>query len=348
MTLDFIQPNIHPVLVHFAYALTVVAAGLYALGLVPRYRLRPGLSAAADWSLYLAGGFIVLTIAAGFQAYYSVAHDTPSHEAMTTHRNWAVPTGTLVLILAGWRWFHRAHKPSAALASAAILSAGLLSVTAWWGGHLVYTYGLGVQSLPEAGSGDGHDHDHGTTESGAAQEDDSHQHGSPAEVRGQGGATSPTQVSVDRSSPRAAVETLQASYAAGDEAALRAVLSEDLLVAEGGRIEDGLAAYAAHHMTSDLAAAATRTVTSTERRVQEFGDAAVVLSDYRVSDSGGEVADLLETAVLSQDTEGWSVTHLHWSFSEPAAATEKAAPKRQGGAADPASTSDHGEPGHAH
>ena len=348
MTLDLIHPNIHPVLVHFAYALTVVAAGLYALGLVPRYRLRPGLSAAADWSLYLAGGFIVLTIAAGFQAYYSVAHDGPSHEAMTTHKNWAVPTGTLVLILAGWRWLHRTYKPSAALASAVVLSAGLLSVTAWWGGHLVYTYGLGVQNLPEAGSGDGHDHEHGSSESGAAQEDDNHLYDRSAGVRGQGGTPSPIQVSIDRSSPRAAVKTLQAAYAAGDEAALRAILSEDLLVAEGGRIEDGLAAYAAHHMTSDLAAAATRTVTLTKRRVQEFGDAAVVLSDYRVSGSDGEVADLLETVVLSQDTEGWSATHFHWSFSEPAAATETVAPKRQVGAADPASTSDHGEPGHAH
>ncbi|WP_051882387.1 DUF2231 domain-containing protein [Parvularcula oceani] len=365
MTLDLIEPNIHPVLVHFAYALTVVAAGLYGLALLPRFRQRPGLSAAADWSLFLAGVSVILTIAAGFQAYYSVAHDGPSHEAMTTHRNWAVPTGTLVVLLAAWRWWRRARRPSTALSSGVIVSAALLSVTAWWGGHLVYSYGLGVESLPEAGSGDGHDHDHGEgTTSGV--ESDGHPHGEDAdpghhddegaagsgvdghshddEPLGAAEATQPATVDVDRSSPEAAAESLAAAYAAGDEVALRSVLSEGLLVAEGGGVEDGLAAYASHHMGSDLAASTTRKMQRTGRFVRSLGEeAALVLTTFEVTTvARDEARSLVETAVMEETPDGWLVTHLHWSFGTPALSSTKEA----GSMAD--EPTPHGEPGHAH
>ena len=157
----FIEPNIHPVLVHFTYALGVSAALAYLGALVaPEGRWRTSLRPAADWMLALAAIAVVATIAAGFQAYYTVAHDTPSHEAMTTHRNWAVPSGLALLALAGWRWLSKATIPGALFTVAALIVAGLLTVTAWWGGTIVYKYGLGVQSLPAA-SGPGHNHDHG-------------------------------------------------------------------------------------------------------------------------------------------------------------------------------------------
>ena len=73
---------------------------------------------------------VIATIAAGFQAYYSVAHDGPSHEAMTTHRNWAVPSGLALLALAAWRWIRRTSAPGALFALASIVVAGLLTVTA--------------------------------------------------------------------------------------------------------------------------------------------------------------------------------------------------------------------------
>ncbi len=172
----FIEPNIHPVLVHFTFALGVSAAFAY-LGamLVPQERWRTSLRPAADWMLALAAIAVVATIAAGFEAYYTVAHDTPSHEAMTTHRNWAVPSGLALLGLAGWRWIRREEAPGILFTLATLLVAGLLTVTAWWGGTIVYKHGLGVQSLPAA-SGPGHNHDHGdgaghgSQESGAKSE----------------------------------------------------------------------------------------------------------------------------------------------------------------------------------
>ena len=80
---------------------------------------------------------------------------------MTTHRNWAVPTGIAVILLAAWRWRTRAAAASALFTGLMALAALSLTVTAWWGGKAVYGYGLGVASLPTV-TGDGHDHDHGT------------------------------------------------------------------------------------------------------------------------------------------------------------------------------------------
>ena len=182
----FIEPNIHPILVHFTYALGISSALAYAGTLVlPGGRLRDSLRPAADWMLAIAAVAVIATVAAGFQAYYSVAHDGPSHEAMTTHRNWAVPSGLALLALAAWRWVRRASAPGALFALASIVVAGLLTVTAWWGGTIVYKYGLGVQSLPAA-SGPGHDHDHGDGaghgDSQEASETEDHQdtHGTTA------------------------------------------------------------------------------------------------------------------------------------------------------------------------
>jgi len=131
----FIEPNIHPVLVHFAYALTVSSALAYlACRLLPAGGWRDSLKPAADWMLAIAAVAVIATIAAGFYAYYTVAHDAPSHEAMTTHRNWAVPSGLLVLALGSWRWFSREKAPGGLFAATMAAAAFLLSVTAWWGG----------------------------------------------------------------------------------------------------------------------------------------------------------------------------------------------------------------------
>jgi len=167
---NLIEPNIHPILVHFAYALTLTSVACYLLAsFKPANRWRESLKPAADWMLAFGALAIIATIAAGFQAYYTVDHDTPSHAAMTTHRNWAVPSGIAVLLLAIWRWRKRAKMPSALFKTLFVAAALSLTVTAWWGGNIVFNYGLGVKSLPVV-TGDGHDHDHGDTQMPAMDE----------------------------------------------------------------------------------------------------------------------------------------------------------------------------------
>ncbi len=158
---NLIEPNIHPILVHFAYALPITAAVIYvASSFSQAKRWQASLRPAADWMLALGAIAIVATIAAGFQAYYTVDHDTPSHAVMTTHRNWAVPSGLAILALAAWRWKARSNPASGLFTGLTVITALALTVTAWWGGKAVYGYGLGVASLPTV-TGDGHDHDHG-------------------------------------------------------------------------------------------------------------------------------------------------------------------------------------------
>lgn len=162
--MTLIEPNLHPILVHFTYALlTTGAISTLIVSLTSSGGWRDTLGHAADWMIAFGIIAAVLTVGAGFQAYYTVAHDGPAHEAMTTHRNWALPTTVALALLAGWRWRKRREKPSRLFAFVFVLAALSLTVTAWWGGRLVYGHGLGVSSLPQT-IGEGHQHEHGSME----------------------------------------------------------------------------------------------------------------------------------------------------------------------------------------
>jgi uncharacterized membrane protein len=165
-----ILPNFHPVLVHFTVALFSVATALFVgLPVAGKYlpeNLRQQLEIVARWNLWLGAAATILTVAAGFHAYNTVAHDGPSHAAMTDHRNWAIATFVLFLSLAAWSiLFVRAGKRLGIPFVALLLIAQLVLLsTGWRGGELVYRHGLGVLSLPAVEAGDdghGHGHDDG-------------------------------------------------------------------------------------------------------------------------------------------------------------------------------------------
>lgn len=295
---NFVEPNIHPVLVHFAYALSVTAAVSYVLsGLPAMAARRDTLRAAADWMLGFAALAVVATIAAGFQAYYSVAHDAPSHAAMTTHRNWALPSGVTVLVLAAWRWRRQAAAPSAIFTTLIVAAAVLLTVTAWWGGRIVYGYGLGVQSLPEA-TGDGHDHDHAAVGGDEAR--------APAEPRSAGAADT----------PEGAVDAFAAALRARDEASLRRLTAPDVVIAESGGVEQSFDEYAGHHMPADMEFTAVVQSTLQDRDVIAAGDTATVISRSQLHGQfrGQAVhSRMMETMVLRRTDGQWRIVHIHWS-----------------------------------
>ena len=73
-------------------------------------------------------------------------------------------------------WRHRrVPEPGLGFAALLVIGLGLLGVTGWHGGELVYRHGLGVMSLPVA-EGEGHDHVHADGEI--------HEHESTAEPSG--------------------------------------------------------------------------------------------------------------------------------------------------------------------
>lgn len=157
-----ILPNWHPIFVHFTVALLIVAAVLHLVShFVPSEKFREQLLIVARWNLWIGIGSTVLTVAAGWYAFYTVSHDTPSHLAMIEHRNWAMATFAVFLGVAAWEYSLNRHGKSKGWLFTALLllAASLLLSTAWHGGELVYRYGLGVMSMPKP-EGPGHAHDH--------------------------------------------------------------------------------------------------------------------------------------------------------------------------------------------
>lgn len=169
-----IIPNWHPLLVHFTIALLLTATGFFIVGrLFAARQWSNDLIMVARWNLWLGALITLGTVAAGIYAYNTVAHDTPSHAAMTDHRNWALPTAAAFLALALWSlWeWHKRRGVSPAFLAGLILAAGALGVTGFKGAEVVYRHGLGVMSLPQV-EDEGHGH-HSPHASDAAHE---HEH----------------------------------------------------------------------------------------------------------------------------------------------------------------------------
>lgn len=171
-----IIPNWHPIFVHFTVALLSASAGFFLFATVfPGHRWREQWLSAAFWNLWGGGAASILTIAAGWYAFNTVTHDTPSHEAMTEHRNWALITAAVLLPVVVWsvRIYTRRQRVGAMFLGAMLLVGGLLLTTAWHGAELVYRHGLGVMSLPKPdATADGHGHGHDDLSRAAGSVDD--------------------------------------------------------------------------------------------------------------------------------------------------------------------------------
>jgi len=162
-----IIPNWHPFFVHFAIALLVIATLFHVVAAFNSkstnyYQFEN----VANWNLWIGAVFALITVGAGWFASNSVNHDTPSHLAMIDHRNWALGTTALFILLAIWS-FRRARKAlpiTWLITLLLIIASGLLGATGWKGGELVYRHGLGVMSLPDAGEHDHGGHDHETAD----------------------------------------------------------------------------------------------------------------------------------------------------------------------------------------
>lgn len=177
-----IIPNWHPIFVHFTVALLSLAVGLVVVVPFIKSPLKEQWQIVARWTLWFGAGFTIVTGLTGLYAYNTVAHDTPSHAAMTDHRNWAVVTIVLFLTLAAWSivWVRKNKTLGTVFVVSMVVAGTLLASTAWRGGEVVYRYGLGVMSLPKS-EGEGHNHSHGDGKghgNDAVQGmDDGHDHG---------------------------------------------------------------------------------------------------------------------------------------------------------------------------
>ncbi len=154
-----IIPNWHPIFAHFTVGLLGIAALLYLAGLVLK---KDHLLIAGRWNLWIGAAITIGTVLAGLYAYYTVAHDAHSHAAMTDHRNWALTTAGIFALLALWAaWKQRGAKTvSPVFVGFLLLAAGLLAVTGYKGGEVVYRHGTGVMRMPEIRGDGGHGSHH--------------------------------------------------------------------------------------------------------------------------------------------------------------------------------------------
>jgi uncharacterized membrane protein/ketosteroid isomerase-like protein len=336
---QLMAPNAHPVFVHFTYALvTLSALSLFLVSLQPRGGWRDTLKNAGDWMLAFGALAAIATVAAGFQAFYSVAHDDAAHAAMTTHRNWALPTAAVVLALAVSRYAKRAEKPGILFAALLLGAAGLLTVTAWWGGRLVYRHGLGVEGMHEAET-PGHQHTQGPGEDqGGAAEESGHEHapgeehpstehvaspeaqdlGTAADAAAAAGAASSGLSAAYPETPVAVVEAFAQALKSGNAATVERLLAPDVLIAEGGGAERSFAEYASHHMPADMEFAKAVATTVKDRRVIDGVDMAAVVTSAQTHGTfrGKSVRSrMMETVVLRKIDGRWRIAHIHWSSS---------------------------------
>lgn len=330
-----IIPNWHPIVVHFSVALLLTATALLAWSLA-RGRTSVDQTAVVAGRLVLWIGIvaILLTIAAGLQAYYSVGHDGPSHAAMTDHRNWGLGALVAFLITGALSWGRR--KSSLPVRDVVLLlaSSGILLVTAYKGGELVYRYGVGVQSLP-AVTGDGHDHDHGDSkahdhESVATDEarkhdlataNEGHDHSETADEHDCGDSKKAEEVqghehpNAVRTDPALVADALYMALRNGDEGSVANILAEDVMILEGGHAQTSREDYMSGHMKSDMAFLPNVTNTTLDRKTSQAGDLAWVITHSRTQ---GEYKDKpidetsREMLVMKHDGHAWRVTFIHW------------------------------------
>lgn len=157
-------PNWHPLLVHFPVALVAVSAIFHVAARLLKGQLRCASHCAviAHATLWLGAFSAVPAAVLGWLAFNSINHDEAGHAAMLLHRAWALLTLLLLSALAAWdAWRNKVDAlPGWSMTGAVIVICGLVFITAWHGGELVYRHGLGVNVAPTAVVGDAHGHDH--------------------------------------------------------------------------------------------------------------------------------------------------------------------------------------------
>jgi ketosteroid isomerase-like protein len=232
---------------------------------------------------------------------------------MTDHRNVALGAFGLVAVIAAWRLIRRASAPSALFVAAIFAASALVATTAYKGGRLVYHYGLGVASMPMADEGEGHHHNGAATEH---HHDDDADEADNAGDRAHHPAAAVAVHPADAGSPAAAVDAFAAALHAGDEAVVKSLLADDVIIAEEGGAERSGEEYASHHLGADMAF--MRGVETTQIKRDEIlsDNLAAIVTESMVHGSFMTKpvhSRVMETMVLKRDNGVWRIHHIHWS-----------------------------------
>lgn len=139
--------QLHPMMVHFPLALTIIAAlCLLCARLLRQGSLQNSLAAAGTWNLILGGATVLLTLGSGFAAARHLQLHDGAQYSVSRHVIWAVCTSQLIVLLAIWRGVActPASRPGWLFLALLFIACAGLIVTGYHGGENVYHYHIGI------------------------------------------------------------------------------------------------------------------------------------------------------------------------------------------------------------
>lgn len=139
------MPNLHPLLVHFPIALLFLSLVLESIALL---RKSSGLSRAAWWNQIGGTAGLALAVTSGLLAEDTVSIAGDAGKLFERHEQLAFLSAAIFAILLLWRIAARGNIPRKSPAAYfVLLVAGVACVLtgAWYGGEMVFRYGVGVQ-----------------------------------------------------------------------------------------------------------------------------------------------------------------------------------------------------------
>ncbi len=139
------MPNLHPLIVHFPIALLLLSLILETIAF---FRKSSGLSRAAWWNQIAGSAGLALTVTSGLFAENTVPIAGDARDLFERHELLAFLSAAIFALLLLWRIAARGNIPrQSPTAYFVLLVAGVACVLigAWYGGEMVYRYGVGVQ-----------------------------------------------------------------------------------------------------------------------------------------------------------------------------------------------------------
>jgi uncharacterized membrane protein len=139
--------RLHPITVHFAIALFLIAVLFDVAAIVTKKRQ---FHWAAWVNLVLAATAAVTAVAAGMTAEVLLKPTHEAHQILDTHKLLGFSSMAGILFLAGWRFVLRGQFPQRGVLLYLALSlagVGAISGAGYYGGELVYEQGVGVRAI---------------------------------------------------------------------------------------------------------------------------------------------------------------------------------------------------------
>jgi len=143
--------RLHPMTVHFAIALFVIAVLLDVVAVAAR---RPQLHYVAWVNLALAAVAAAAAVAAGMTAEVLLRATHEAHQTLDLHKLFGFSSLGAVLLLAAWRFALRGRFPQKAAAmllyvALSLAGVGVIGAAGFYGGEMVYRHGAGVRFIDQ-------------------------------------------------------------------------------------------------------------------------------------------------------------------------------------------------------